>query len=175
MKNGGRIPWSVTAFCETFKIFCLTGKHRMKGDLKNRFKGPILPFGSLVKYHPVSTKDQSRIHKFCKTVLSDIFIGYVLYAEGMWMDRKHYGCGSWGAGKSWTHQKCTRKDSMRKRWQRLKVVKNSYSQSQMEQWSFLGGDQELRTSTLIRDHPIRWHLSWGYGVQRDHHECTVLK
>ena len=26
MKNGERIPWSVTAFCETFKVSCLTGK-----------------------------------------------------------------------------------------------------------------------------------------------------
>ena len=29
--NGGRIPWSVTAICETFKISCLTGRHLMKG------------------------------------------------------------------------------------------------------------------------------------------------
>ena len=100
MKHGGRIPWNANAICETFKIFCLMGKHRMKGDLKNRFKGPILPFGSLGKYHPVSTKDQSRIHKFCKTVLSDIFIGYVLYVGWIWMERKHYGCGPWGAGKA---------------------------------------------------------------------------
>ena len=29
--NGGRIPWSVTAICETFRIFCLMGRHHMKG------------------------------------------------------------------------------------------------------------------------------------------------
>ena len=29
--NGGRIPWSVTAICETFKISCLMGRHHMKG------------------------------------------------------------------------------------------------------------------------------------------------
>ena len=26
------------------------------------FKGPIIPFGSLVEYHPITAKDQSRIH-----------------------------------------------------------------------------------------------------------------
>ena len=31
MKNGGRIPWNVTPFCETFKISCLMGRHHMKG------------------------------------------------------------------------------------------------------------------------------------------------
>ena len=30
-QNGGRIPWSVTAICETFKISCLMGRHHVKG------------------------------------------------------------------------------------------------------------------------------------------------
>ena len=30
-KNGGRIPWNVTATRETFKISCLMGRHPMKG------------------------------------------------------------------------------------------------------------------------------------------------
>ena len=30
------------------------------------FKGPITPFGSLVEYHPITAKDQSRIHQFGK-------------------------------------------------------------------------------------------------------------
>ena len=28
------------------------------------FKEPIIPFGSLVEYYPISAKDQSRIHQF---------------------------------------------------------------------------------------------------------------
>ena len=31
MKNGGRIPWNVTAICEIFRISCLMGRHHMKG------------------------------------------------------------------------------------------------------------------------------------------------
>ena len=34
------------------------------------FKGPIIPFGSLVEYHPITAKDQSRIHQFGKKVLT---------------------------------------------------------------------------------------------------------
>ena len=34
------------------------------------FKGPIIPFGSLVEYYPITAKDdQSRIHQFGKKVL----------------------------------------------------------------------------------------------------------
>ena len=33
------------------------------------FNAPIIPFGSLVEYYPISAKDQSRIHQFGKKVL----------------------------------------------------------------------------------------------------------
>ena len=43
-------------------------------------EGPIIPFGSLVEYHPITAKDQSRIHQFGKKVLPGLFLGYALYA-----------------------------------------------------------------------------------------------
>ena len=46
MKNGGRIPWSVTAIFETYKISCLMGKHLANGE---PFKGPVIPFGSMIE------------------------------------------------------------------------------------------------------------------------------
>ena len=33
------------------------------------FTGPIIPFGSLVEYQPITAKDQSRIHQFGKSYL----------------------------------------------------------------------------------------------------------
>ena len=48
------------------------------------FKGPIIPFGSLVEYHPITAKDQSRIHQFRKKVLPGLFLGYALYAGRIW-------------------------------------------------------------------------------------------
>ena len=35
MKNGGLIPWNVTAICEMSKTSWQMGKHRMKGDFRN--------------------------------------------------------------------------------------------------------------------------------------------
>ena len=48
------------------------------------FKGPIIPFGSLVEYHPITARGQSRIHQFGKKVLPGLFFGYALYAGGIW-------------------------------------------------------------------------------------------
>ena len=45
-------------------------------------EGPIIPFGSLVEYHPFTAKDQSRIHQFGKKVLPGSFLGYALYTDG---------------------------------------------------------------------------------------------
>ena len=42
------------------------------------------PFGSLVEYHPITAKDHSRIHQFGKKVLPGLFLGYALYAGGIW-------------------------------------------------------------------------------------------
>ena len=44
------------------------------------FKGPIILFGSLVEYHFITAKDQSRIHQFGKKGLPGLFLGYALYA-----------------------------------------------------------------------------------------------
>ena len=48
------------------------------------FNGPIIPFGSFVEYHPVTAKDQSRIHQSGKKVLPGLFLGYALYAGRIW-------------------------------------------------------------------------------------------
>ena len=70
MKNGGRIPWNATAICETFKISCLMGRHLMRDVLGMPFDGPVIPFGAMVECHPISAKDQSRVHQFGPEVLS---------------------------------------------------------------------------------------------------------
>ena len=76
--------WNVTPICETSQIYYLMGRRPMKDVLGNHFKGPIIPFGSLVEYHPITAKDQSRIHQFGKKVLPGLFLGYALYAGGLW-------------------------------------------------------------------------------------------
>ena len=48
------------------------------------FNGPVIPFGAMVEYHPISVKDQSRRHQFGAKVLPGIFLGYASYAGGIW-------------------------------------------------------------------------------------------
>ena len=58
----------------------LSGKTPYEIRFGQPFKGPIIPFGSLVEYHPITAKDQSKIHPFGKKVLHRLFLGYALYA-----------------------------------------------------------------------------------------------
>ena len=38
----------------------------------------------MVEHHPTTAKDQSRIHQFGTKVLLGLFLGYALYAGGIW-------------------------------------------------------------------------------------------
>ena len=60
------------------------GRTPYERRLGEPFKGPIIPFGSLVAYHIISAKDPARLHQFGKKVLPRRFVGYVLYAGGIW-------------------------------------------------------------------------------------------
>ena len=42
-------------------------------------KGPVIPFGAIVVYHPISARDQARLHQFGKKVLPGILITW-----GIW-------------------------------------------------------------------------------------------
>ena len=117
------------------------------------FKGPIIPFGSLVEYQPKTAKDQSRIHQFGKKVLLGLFLGYALYARGIWKgDVLVANVESW---RRWTHRKSTQKKTQRKGSNFPKENGKFIFPVVDGRIKFIGGDQELRTSTLIRDHPIR--------------------
>ena len=73
-KVGGQILWNVTPVCETSQIYFLMGRRTNERRFGQPFKGPIIPFGSLVEYHPFTAKDQSRIHQFGKKVLPGLFL-----------------------------------------------------------------------------------------------------
>ena len=48
------------------------------------FNGPVIPFGAMVEYHPISSKDVSRLHQFGSKVSPGKFFGNALYAGGIW-------------------------------------------------------------------------------------------
>ena len=56
----------------------------MRDVLGSHLKDLLFHLVSLVEYHPITAKDQSRIHQFGKKVLPGLFLGYALYAVGIW-------------------------------------------------------------------------------------------
>ena len=80
--------WAVSMECYTYRRnvtdLLPDGKTPYERRCGQPFKGPIIPFGSLVEYHTITAKDQSRIHQFGKKVLPGLFLGCALYAGGIW-------------------------------------------------------------------------------------------
>ena len=117
------------------------------------FKGLINPLGSLVQYYTISARDQSRIHQFGMKVLPGLFLGYALYASGIWkgdiMVADIEELETMDASEIYSKKtQCERGDvSQRKR--RIKFCNRRWTnQTSQRRW-------ELETSTSIREHPIR--------------------
>ena len=144
---------SATPICETFKISFLMGRLHAKDVLGNLLKGRIIPFGSLVEYYTISPKDQSRIHQFVKKVLPGLFLGYALYAGGIWK----------GDTMVADIEELETMDASEIYSKRLHAKEVIFPEENGKfifpvadgRLKYIGGDQELRTATLIRDHPIR--------------------
>ena len=75
-------------------------------SFRKPFNGPVIPFGAMVEYHPISAKDLSRLHQFGPHVLPGIFLGYVLSAGVIWWSQT---LNNW---RRWTHQNSTVEGSM---------------------------------------------------------------
>ena len=56
----------------------------MKDVLGDHSKDLLFHLVHLFEYHPSTAKDQSRIHQLGKKVLPGLFLGYALYAGGIW-------------------------------------------------------------------------------------------
>ena len=115
-------------------------------------KGPIIPFGSLVEYHPITAKDQSRTHQFGKKVLPGLFLGYALYAGEFvrvtyWLQTL----------RSWKTMDASEICSGR-----LNAKEETFLKENGKIFAIAdgrikppGGDQDLRTSTLTGHRPIQ--------------------
>ena len=120
-------------------------------------KGPIIPFGSLVEYHPISAKDQSRIHQFGKKVLPGLFLGYALYAGENWKGDVLVDDGR--IRNLLKKTRCKGSNISQRKWNILFSVADG-------RMKCIGGDQELRTSTLIREDPIRGESHRDFKVEK---------
>ena len=118
------------------------------------FNGPIIPFGSLVEYYRISAKDQSRIHQFGKKVLPGLFLGYALYAGGgIWK-------GDVLVADLEELETMDASEIYSKRLNAKEVIfpkenGNLIFPAADGRIKLSGGDQELRTSTLVRHRPIQ--------------------
>ena len=116
------------------------------------FKGPIIPFGSLVEYHPITAKDQSRIHQFGKKVLPGLFLGYALYAGGIWKGDVLIAdleeLETMDASEIYSKRLNAKEVIFPKQGEFIFPIADGRIKTP-------GGDQELRTSTLVRHRPIQ--------------------
>ena len=129
------------------------GKTSYERRFGDSLKRPIIPFGSLVEYHPITAKEQSIIHQFGKKVLPGFFVGYALYAGEIWK----------GDVLIAVLEELETMDASEIYSKRLNAKEVIFP---IEKGEFifpiadgrikpLGGDQDLRTSTSIRQRPIQ--------------------
>ena len=117
------------------------------------FEGPIIPFGSLVEYHPITAKDQSRIHQFGKKVSPGLFLGYALHAGRIWK----------GDVLVADLEELETMDASEIYSKRLNAKEVIFPKETREfifpiadgRIKTPGGEQDLRTSTLILQRPIQ--------------------
>ena len=129
------------------------GKTPCESRFGQPFNGPIIPFSSLVQYHRITAKDQSRIHQFGKKVLLGLFFGYALYAGGTWK----------GDVPVADLEELETMDASEIYSTRLNAKEAIFPKEKGEfifpiadgRIKTLGGDQDLRTSTLVRHRPIQ--------------------
>ena len=129
------------------------GKTPCERRFGQALKGSIIPFGSLFEYHPITAKDQSRIHQFGKKVLPGLFLGYALYAGRTWK----------GDVLIADLEELETMDASEIYSKRLNAKEVIFPKEKVEFNSPIadgriktpGRDQELRTSTLIRERPNR--------------------
>ena len=107
----------------------------------------------MVEYHPITAKDQSRLHPFGKNVLLGLFLGYALYPGGIWK----------GDVLVADLEELETMDASEIYSKRLNAKEVIFPE---DNGKFIfpvadgrinrpGGDQDLRTSTLIRHRPIQ--------------------
>ena len=128
------------------------GKTHYERHFGQPFKGPIIPFGSLVEYHPITAKDQSRIHQFGKRVLPGLFLGYALYAGRIWKGDVLIAdleeLETMDASEIYSKRLNAKEVIFPKQGEFIFPIADG-------RIKIPGGDQELRTSTLVRHRPIQ--------------------
>ena len=77
-------------------------------------EGPVISFGSMIEYHPVSAKHQSRLHQFGKKC----YLDYSTVTSCMRVEsgKEIFRSQTLRSRKRWTHLKSTKEVLMPKKW-----------------------------------------------------------
>ena len=146
---------SMECYCNLRNIQDLLsdGKTPYERRFGEPFEGPVIPFGAKVEYYPIlheaSQGFTSLARKFCQE-----------YSSVMYFSRRKSGKETlWSQTlriwKRWTHLKSMVGDSMQRKCWRPKNGEQFIFPIADGKVKLSGGDQVLRTSTLIRDRPER--------------------
>ena len=153
MKNGGQIPWNAILICETFKISCLMGRPHMKDALENLLRDQL---SRLVHWLSITLSlrntSQEPINLERKSYL-EYSLDTLCTRRGIWK-------GDLMVADVEELEKMDASEIYAKRLNAKEVIFPKEDGKFIfpvadGRMKFVGGDQELRTSTLIRDHPIR--------------------
>ena len=137
------------------------------------FNGPVIPFGAMVEYHPISAKDLSRLHQFCPKVLPGIFLVFALHVERIWK-------GDILVGDIEELEQMDASEIYAKRLNAKEVLTSTSG----EKFTFpiadgtvklSGGDRVLRTCTLIRDRPDRGEEQGNLRGESDGSSSTPFR
>ena len=139
------------------------------------FNGPVIPFGAMVEYHPITANHQSRIHQFGKKVLPGLFLRYALYAGGIWKgDIIVADIEELETVDASEISPCSAKDTSRRHQFGTKVLPGTFLGYVLDAggiWTDgtvnISGDQRLRTFTLIQDRPPRRNKKFFKENQAD--------
>ena len=106
----------------------------------------------MVEYHPTNAKDQSRIHQFGKEVLPGLFLGYALYEGEIWKGDVLIAdleeLETMDASEIYSKRLNAKEVIFPKQGEFIFPIADGRIKTP-------GGDQELRTSTLVRPRPIQ--------------------
>ena len=152
MKIGEQILWNVIPICETFRISCLMVELHTKGVLENHLKDQSFRLVHWLSITLSLRKTSQESIDFERKSYLDCSLDTLCTREAF--GRVTYWLQTLRSWKRWTHR-----NSTQKRLNAKKVIlpkengKFIYPVAD-GRIKFVGGDQELRTSTLIRDHPV---------------------
>ena len=163
--NGGRILWSVTAICETFKISCLMGRHHTKGGSECPSKAwsfRLAQWLNITLFLRKTSLDCMSLEQSLARYMSRLCI-----IRGENLERRHYGRRHWrigGDGRIWTPRpkaQCKGSANAAQKWKhhipsRRWNSQNLWERTASENIHLNPGTSGTRRRTRISSRKVRW-------------------